>query len=87
MLADVRSHLPRLLPYVRLVLQRVCVLAHGDYLSDQTAWNLRWKHVSHDGFDVYQAHRRSSILLSVLVGLGPLSVCHIIGSGQYVAGV
>ena len=53
-LRHLRLNLTRLLPYLQIILQRVCAITYDDYLHGYTAWTYRWKELSHKGYDVHK---------------------------------
>ena len=54
MLRHLRVNLTRLLPYLQIILQRVCAITYDDYIQGHTAWKYRWKELSHKGYDVHK---------------------------------
>ena len=54
MLRHLRVNLTRLLPYLQIILQRVCAITYDDYLKGHTAWTYRRKELSHKGYDVHK---------------------------------
>ena len=53
-LRQLRLNLPRLLPYLQIILQRVCAITRDDFFQGHTAWKYRWKELSQNGYDVHK---------------------------------
>ena len=54
-LCDLYRHLPRLLPYIRIIVHQLASLSYEHYLHNgmiQEPWSLRWKAISEEGGDM-----------------------------------
>ena len=49
-----RENLTRLLPYLKIILERVCAITYDDYRQGHAGWIYRWKVLSQNGYDVHK---------------------------------